>query len=112
VISRQRAWGVPIAVFVRENGDGSVEILRTRRSTSASARPSRPKARTPGMRLARASASSAALRTSRGRRSTTSSTSGSTQARRTPSTLEDPRHFPSLAGIKRRKDGGDDTVMY
>ena len=28
VISRQRAWGVPIAVFVRENGDGSVEILQ------------------------------------------------------------------------------------
>src|SRR5205823_11191599 len=28
VISRQRAWGVPIAVFVRETGDGSVEILQ------------------------------------------------------------------------------------
>src|SRR4249920_3307386 len=28
VISRQRAWGVPIAVFVRENGDGSIEILQ------------------------------------------------------------------------------------
>src|SRR4249920_52864 len=28
VISRQRAWGVPIAVFVREKGDGSAEILR------------------------------------------------------------------------------------
>jgi isoleucyl-tRNA synthetase len=27
VISRQRAWGVPIAIFVREKGDGSVEIL-------------------------------------------------------------------------------------
>ncbi len=27
VISRQRAWGVPIAVFVKEKGDGSVEIL-------------------------------------------------------------------------------------
>ena len=27
VISRQRAWGVPIAVFVREKGDGSAEIL-------------------------------------------------------------------------------------
>ncbi len=27
VVSRQRAWGVPIAVFVRENRDGSVEIL-------------------------------------------------------------------------------------
>ncbi|MFG1429878.1 isoleucine--tRNA ligase [Xanthobacter sp. V2C-8] len=30
VVSRQRAWGVPIAVFVREVGDGSVEILRDR----------------------------------------------------------------------------------
>src|SRR3954447_23130607 len=28
VISRQRAWGVPIAIFVREHPDGSVEILR------------------------------------------------------------------------------------
>ncbi|MFG1397532.1 isoleucine--tRNA ligase [Roseixanthobacter pseudopolyaromaticivorans] len=28
VVSRQRAWGVPIAVFVRELGDGSVEILK------------------------------------------------------------------------------------
>src|SRR5262249_48078003 len=27
VISRQRAWGVPIAVFVKEKGDGSVETL-------------------------------------------------------------------------------------
>src|SRR6058998_3354106 len=28
VISRQRAWGVPIAVFVRDKGDGSVEVLQ------------------------------------------------------------------------------------
>ncbi|HQS46436.1 MAG TPA: class I tRNA ligase family protein, partial [Xanthobacteraceae bacterium] len=28
VVSRQRAWGVPIAVFVKEVGDGSVEILK------------------------------------------------------------------------------------
>jgi isoleucyl-tRNA synthetase len=27
VVSRQRAWGVPIAVFMREREDGSVEIL-------------------------------------------------------------------------------------
>ncbi len=27
-VSRQRAWGVPIAVFVKEKGDGAVEILR------------------------------------------------------------------------------------
>jgi isoleucyl-tRNA synthetase len=26
--------------------------------------------------------------------------------------LEDPKHFPSLAGIKRKRDGGADTVMY
>jgi isoleucyl-tRNA synthetase len=31
VISRQRAWGVPIAVFVRENGDGATEILKDQR---------------------------------------------------------------------------------
>src|SRR5665213_3968884 len=28
VISRQRAWGVPIAVFVRETADGTAEILQ------------------------------------------------------------------------------------
>ena len=26
--------------------------------------------------------------------------------------LDDPEHFPSSAGIKRKKDGGSDTVMY
>src|SRR5215813_6896851 len=31
VVSRQRAWGVPIAVFVREKGDGSVEVLKDER---------------------------------------------------------------------------------
>ena len=31
VISRQRSWGVPIAVFVREKGDGSAEILKDER---------------------------------------------------------------------------------
>ncbi|MBN8917838.1 MAG: isoleucine--tRNA ligase, partial [Rhizobiales bacterium] len=28
VVSRQRAWGVPIAVFVKDKGDGTVEILK------------------------------------------------------------------------------------
>src|SRR5262249_60202370 len=27
VLSRQRAWGVPIAVFIREHDDGAVETL-------------------------------------------------------------------------------------
>ena len=31
VVSRQRAWGVPLAVFVRERGDGSAEILQDAR---------------------------------------------------------------------------------
>ena len=31
VVSRQRAWGVPIAVFMRERRDGSVEILHDAR---------------------------------------------------------------------------------
>jgi isoleucyl-tRNA synthetase len=31
VISRQRAWGVPIAIFVRGKPDGSVEILKDER---------------------------------------------------------------------------------
>ncbi|MBX6425892.1 MAG: isoleucine--tRNA ligase [Variibacter sp.] len=34
VISRQRAWGVPIAVFVREKADGSVEVLNDERVNS------------------------------------------------------------------------------
>ncbi len=34
--------------------------------------------------------------------------SGSTHA----FTLEDPQNFPGLAGIRRKKDGGLDTVMY
>ena len=34
--------------------------------------------------------------------------SGSTHA----FVLEDPQHFPTLAGIKRKIDGGKDTVMY
>ncbi len=28
MISRQRAWGVPIAVFIKQKPDGSVDILQ------------------------------------------------------------------------------------
>ena len=60
VISRQRAWGVPIAVFVREKGDGSVEILQDDAGQRAHRRRLRGRrAPTPGTRPARASASSA-----------------------------------------------------
>ena len=45
-------------------------------------------------------------------KSPTSSTSGSTSGSTHAFTLEDPKVFPGLAGIRRKVDGGDDTVMY
>jgi isoleucyl-tRNA synthetase len=112
VISRQRAWGVPIAVFVREKGDGSVEILKDERVDQ---------------RIVAAFADEGAdawyavgaRERFLGERSKEDwqkvddildvwFDSGSTHA----FTLEDPQRFPALAGIRRRKDGGDDTVMY
>jgi isoleucyl-tRNA synthetase len=112
VISRQRAWGVPIAVFVREKGDGSAEILQDD---------------TVNQRIADAfEAEGADAWYAQGARERFLGThaneewqkvddicdvwfdSGSTHA----FVLEDPVHFPGLAGIRRKVDGGDDTVMY
>jgi isoleucyl-tRNA synthetase len=112
VISRQRAWGVPIAVFVRENRDGSVEILKDDQVNK---------------RIGDAfEAEGADAWYADGARERFLGSlanepwqkvddildvwfdSGSTHA----FTLEDPRHFPTLAGIRRAKDGGNDTVMY
>ena len=45
-------------------------------------------------------------------RSTTWSKSGSTSGSTHAFVLEDPEHFPGLAGIRRAVDGGEDTVMY
>jgi isoleucyl-tRNA synthetase len=112
VISRQRAWGVPIAVFVREVGAGSVEILQNEEVNK---------------RIGDAfEAEGADAWYKEGARERFLGSlaneawqkvddildvwfdSGSTHA----FTLEDPRQFPTLAGIRRKKDGGDDTVMY
>jgi isoleucyl-tRNA synthetase len=112
VISRQRAWGVPIAVFARENPDGSVEILKdegvNHRIIEAFAQEG-------------ADAWYAADARERFLGALANEDwnkaddildvwfdSGSSHAY----TLEDPQHFPGLAGIRRRKDGGPDTVMY
>ncbi len=112
VISRQRAWGVPIAVFIKSKPDGSVEILQD-----------------PDVELriveafekegADAWYAAGARERFLGKLANESwqkvddicdvwFDSGSTHA----FVLEDPVHFPTLAGIKRKVDGGKDTVMY
>ena len=113
VISRQRAWGVPITVFVREQDDGSAEILNDERVNK---------------RIADAfeqEGADAWYATGAARRFLEPEynanewqkvddildvwfDSGSTHA----FVLEDPEHFPGLAGIRRKRDGGADTVMY
>jgi isoleucyl-tRNA synthetase len=112
VISRQRAWGVPITVFVREQGDGAVEILNDARVNARI---------TDTFEQEGADAWYAAGARERFLGEHAKEPwqkvndildvwfdSGSTHA----FVLEDPKHFPSLAGIKRKKDGGRDTVMY
>jgi isoleucyl-tRNA synthetase len=112
VISRQRAWGVPIAVFIKEKPDGSVEILQAPevevRIVEAFEKEGADAWYAPGAR-------------ERFLGKLANDTwkkvddicdvwfdSGSTHA----FVLEDPVHFPQLAGIKRKVDGGKDTVMY
>ncbi len=112
VISRQRAWGVPIAVFVREKGDGSAEILLDETVNKAIADAFEKEG-------ADAWYAEGARERFLGPKANEDwkkvddicdvwFDSGSTHA----FVLEDPVHFPGLAGIKRKVDGGTDTVMY
>src|SRR5262249_12862188 len=113
VISRQRAWGVPITIFIRENDDGSVEILNDPRVNQRIA---------DAFEKEGADAWHATAAAARFLKPDYDSNawqkvddtldvwfdSGSTHA----FVLEDPGHFPAFAGLKRKHDGGTDAVMY
>jgi isoleucyl-tRNA synthetase len=112
VISRQRAWGVPITVFIKENPDGSVEVLD---DPDVNVRIIEAFEQDGADAWYKPDARERFL----GKRANEPwqkvddildvwFDSGSTHA----FVLEDPVHFPGLAGIKRKQDGGSDTVVY
>src|SRR5215213_1218086 len=112
VISRQRAWGVPIAVFVRENADGSAEILQDDIVNQRIADAFEQEGADAWYKIG-ARERFLGSRANEDWRKVDDICdvwfdSGSTHA----FVLEDARHFPSLAGIRRKHDGGSDQVMY
>ncbi len=112
VISRQRAWGVPIAVFVKERGDGSVEILQDEtvnlRITEAFMQEGADAWYADGARERFLGPHASEAWQKVDDICDVWFDSGSTHA----FVLEDRQNFPTLGNIVRKVDGGADTVMY
>ena len=110
VISRQRAWGVPIAVFVNKDSGETLQDDRVNKRIVDAFRQEGADAwfaDKDGARFLKPDFEPAKFEKVNDILDVWFD-SGSTHA----FTLEDPKHFPSLAGIKRKRDGGKDTVMY
>ena len=114
VISRQRAWGVPITVFVRETGRRLGRDPQGRARQRAHRRGLRGGGRRRLVRRRRRASAS-----SRHDYDPADWTEGRRHSRRLVRFRLDARlhaggsaPFPGLAGIKRKRDGGPDTVMY
>ncbi|HEY8248056.1 MAG TPA: isoleucine--tRNA ligase [Hyphomicrobium sp.] len=117
VVSRQRAWGVPITIFRHKETGEVIPSAKFGKSKELMARITQAFAEK-GADLW--FEDGAAVRFLNGLVESPSDweqvrdildvwfDSGSTHA----FTLEDPQHFPTLAGVKRVRDGGKDRVMY
>jgi isoleucyl-tRNA synthetase len=112
VISRQRAWGVPIALFVKENRDGSATILKddavNKRIADAFEKEGADAWYKDGARERFLGSFSNEAWKKVDDICDVWFDSGSTHA----FVLDDPVHFPTLAGVRRKVEGGSDTVMY
>jgi isoleucyl-tRNA synthetase len=110
VISRQRAWGVPITVFVdKETGETLVDERVNARIVDAFKKEGADAwfADKDGARFLKPDFDPAKFEKVNDILDVWFD-SGSTHA----FVLEDEKQFPQLAGIKRKRDGGKDTVMY
>src|SRR5450631_2457983 len=112
VISRQRAWGVPIAVFVREKGDGSAEILQDDAVNARIADAFEHEGADAWYMDGARERFLGSLANEEWKKIDDICDvwfdSGSTHA----FVLEDRVHFPGIGDIRRKVDGGGDTVMY
>ena len=113
VLSRQRAWGVPIPIFVKDKGEGAYEILQDEDVNARIIEAIEEK----GISAWHEDGAAEhflgnAYSTDEWKKVDDICDVWFDSACTHAFTLEDPKAFPGLAGIKRVADGGTDQVMY